>query len=284
MSSPVIERAERATLPLSEIREDGGTQARVQIDSEAVRDYADALNDGAALPPVVVFYDGSDYWLADGFHRLAAARSAEREQIEAEVRRGTKRDAVLHAVGANTTHGLRRSNADKRKAVRLLLEDEEWGKWSDREIAAKAGVSHPFVAKQRCLTGNVASERTYTTKHGTRSTMNTENVGATETERDPTPEVIEPPLRPGFGGDGSTLDVVLPPHDEQELETLAVGNREPEEVRVASDRVARAEAIMAEALAALDRLGVSVFRRFGASHKGCLNGRLDQLEYEAAER
>src|SRR5690606_19453784 len=58
-------------------------------------------------------------------------------------------DAILHSVGANATHGLPRSNAAKRRAVELLLRDEEWSKRSDRWIAEKGGVSHPMVIKMR---------------------------------------------------------------------------------------------------------------------------------------
>lgn len=37
------------------------------------------------------------------------------EWMATEVLRGTKRDAILYSVGANSTHGLRRTNADKRR-------------------------------------------------------------------------------------------------------------------------------------------------------------------------
>jgi hypothetical protein len=52
-------------------------------------------------------------------------------------------------VGANATHGLRRTNADKRRAALTLLQDEEWQRWSNREIARQCGVTHTFVAKLR---------------------------------------------------------------------------------------------------------------------------------------
>jgi len=52
----------------------------------------------------------------------------------------------MHAVGANATHGKRRSNDDKHKAVETLLKDEEWAKWSDRQIAKKCRVCQPFVS------------------------------------------------------------------------------------------------------------------------------------------
>lgn len=64
-------------------------------------------------------------------------------------------------------------------AVLTLLEDAEWATWSDREIARRCAVSHPFVAALRgSVTGNVTSDaRDYTTKHGTTATMNTANIG-----------------------------------------------------------------------------------------------------------
>lgn len=142
--------APRTMLRVDSIRTDGGTQARVELDSTTVFEYMDALIDGVELPPVTVFVDAEEQrWLADGFHRLEAARRARHAVIHAEVRFGSLRDAVLHAAGANASHGLRRTNADKRKAVHILLGDEEWSQWSNRRIAQHAGVSHVFVANVR---------------------------------------------------------------------------------------------------------------------------------------
>ncbi|HEY3379563.1 MAG TPA: MT-A70 family methyltransferase, partial [Armatimonadota bacterium] len=101
------------------------------------------------------------------------------ETFPAEIRPGTLRDAVLYAVGANATHGLRRSNADKHHAVALLLVDRVWGAWSDREIARRTHTSAPFVAKMRSeVTVNVYSEeRTYQNKYGRQTTMQTGRIG-----------------------------------------------------------------------------------------------------------
>jgi uncharacterized ParB-like nuclease family protein len=137
------------TIPLDQIKTDGGTQARAALNEDVVAEYAESIKGGADLPPVVVFQDGKRYWLADGFHRFHAHRKALAESITADVRVGTKRDAILHSVGANAAHGLRRTNADKRCAVKTLLSDKEWGGWSDRQIADACGVSHPFVAALR---------------------------------------------------------------------------------------------------------------------------------------
>ena len=91
------------------------------------------------------------FYLADGFHRLEAYRSAhpDAKEIECRVHPGNRDDALLFACGANTQHGLPRSRSDKMKAVTTLLCSEQWSEWSDREIARQCGVSHGFVAAVR---------------------------------------------------------------------------------------------------------------------------------------
>ena len=134
---------------VEKIRIDCGTQSREKIDQQVVSDYAVALKEGAKFPAVVVFHDGLEYYLADGFHRYLAHVQAGRTEIEAEVKNGTLRDAILYSLSANDSHGLRRTNADKRKSVMTLLEDDEWKQWSSSDIARACKVSHVFVIKLR---------------------------------------------------------------------------------------------------------------------------------------
>jgi hypothetical protein len=133
---------------------DGGAQMRVEMRPETVNEYATEMLNGATFPPVVLFYDGSDLWLADGFHRVEAKRKIGHETIVAEIREGSSRDAILHGAGSNASHGLRRSQADKRRTVELLLKDPEWARWSDRKIAEIAKVDHKTVGTiRKNLTG-----------------------------------------------------------------------------------------------------------------------------------
>jgi len=104
---------------------------------------------GVRFPPVVLFTDGQEYWLADGWHRVLAARRAGLTEIAADVHTGTARDALLYSVSANSAHGLPRTNADKRRAVALLLADSEWSQWSDREIARHCHVDNKVVGSMR---------------------------------------------------------------------------------------------------------------------------------------
>lgn len=166
-------------LKLEQIRTDGGTQPRTALNEATVAEYGEAITEGAKLPPVTVFHDGADYWLADGFHRFHAHRKIGALDINAEVRQGTKRDAILHSVGANAAHGLRRTNEDKRKAVSTLLDDAEWAKWSDREIARQCNVSPHTVADVRksiCAFAQIPHERVVE-RNGKTYEQNTASIG-----------------------------------------------------------------------------------------------------------
>jgi len=137
------------SLLVSQVRAEASTQIRLDLSEQKVEEYIEALATGAEFPPVVVYCDGSAHWLADGFHRLEAYRRCERMYIEAQVREGGQRDAVLYAVGANAAHGLPRSAGDVKNAIRTLLLDEEWGQWSDRAIAEQVQCHHSKVSRLR---------------------------------------------------------------------------------------------------------------------------------------
>jgi len=165
---------------------DAGTQPREKISQDIVDEYAELMKTGTIFPSVVVFREGKNNWLADGYHRLLAAKQNEQTAIDAEIKEGGLRDAILFAMGANSTHGLRRTNKDKHRTVMMLLNDEEWSKWSDNEIAKRCCVSQNFVSEiHRSLKSDLSEdsesdesdECTYTTKHGTPATMKTSNIG-----------------------------------------------------------------------------------------------------------
>ncbi len=181
---------ETVKIPIQSIRRDGGTQPRAAINQAVVEEYAQEMKDGAVFPPVILFNDGKDFWIADGYHRLLASESIGLSEIAAEVRQGTRRDAVLFSCSANATHGLRRSNADKRRAVMMLLQDkQEWSQWSNYQIARQCAVAESFVRKlKKELNCAQSVVTTYTNKHGTLATMNTTNIGKTARPTDKQPE------------------------------------------------------------------------------------------------
>jgi hypothetical protein len=155
----------------------------------------------AEFPAIVVFYDGSNYWLADGFHGVLGGQKAEIAELQADIRQGDKRNAILYSVGANSDHGLRRTNSDKRRAVMTLLDDAEWRQWGDREISRRCNVSDKTVTSTReewhrmnpGVSLRNSEVRKVNTKHGTVTTMKTSNIGKRpkaekQTDYTPSPE------------------------------------------------------------------------------------------------
>lgn len=132
------------------------TQARLATTDAAIDEYAEILQNGGELPPITVFFDGDDYWTADGFHRIEAHKAAGHETIFAEVRDGSKDEAILFACAANAEHGVQRSAGDKRRAVQLVMANPIARKWSDAKIAAHCKVSRWLVSELR--TGMGAEE------------------------------------------------------------------------------------------------------------------------------
>lgn len=105
------------------LRLDGGTQMRERLDDATIDDYAAHLLDGAVFPPVIVFYDGAEYWLADGFHRVWAYRKTWIHSIACQVLSGTRVDAIKYALHANATNGRARSSSDLTRAYRVAVEN-----------------------------------------------------------------------------------------------------------------------------------------------------------------
>jgi len=184
---------------IDSIRIDGGTQTRELINESAVIQYAEDILHGSIFPPIEIFDDGVNKWLVDGFHRLFAHKRAGITEIEVNVHQGTQRDAQFYALGVNDAHGLQRTNADKRKAVMIALNDLEWQDYSDVKLGKTCKVSPTFVAKcKKEAKIERPVEKTYTTRHGTTATMDTSKIGKNTkpTDEEPAKPKVEPVTDP----------------------------------------------------------------------------------------
>lgn len=142
------------TLKLEQIRRNGGTQPREEIDWPLVDQYAEHMTNGDKFPPIEVYYDGFEYWLVNGFHRWHATEKVGNTTIEADVFNGDKSEAQWDSYAANKdqdTAGKRRTNSDKQRAVRAALMHPKAEKMSDVDIAEHIGVSRQMVQKHREL-------------------------------------------------------------------------------------------------------------------------------------
>jgi hypothetical protein len=148
------------------------------------------MRDGAVFAAVVIFKDAKGVnWLADGFHRCAALASISESgtgEIAVDIREGSRRDALLFAAGANASHGLKRSQADRRASVERLLSEPAWAKRADNWLASKAVVS-PHLVKKIRDTLKLQSDEPRETADG--RVMDTSNIGSREPV-DPLPRLL----------------------------------------------------------------------------------------------
>lgn len=233
--------------PIREIVLNQRCQARVEPHPDIVDEYAAAYRSKAKMPPVDVFIvDGAPH-LIDGWHRISGAIKAEATWITCEiVGTGTLEEAVWKALAANQTHGIRRTNEDKRRAVRLALESPIGNEQSNRVIAEHVGVSHPFV--ERIRTDMEASRRAevlgqvadiVATKTGDVETVTTSTVekrrdsaGRMQPARKPAARPVAEPEPEPVAVDYPVEDDVPLPH-EPETPTVGMPPHGPELLRCA---------------------------------------------------
>ena len=188
-------------LGLEQIRTDGGTQPRAELLIEVTEEYAEQMRAGVEFPPITVFFDGKEYWLADGFHRVGAHRRAfgADASIEVEVLQGTQADAQWYSYSVNKTHGLRRNNDDKERAVRAALKHPKSVGLSNCQIAEHCGVDEKTIRKYRRQMGATSEiPKSAETGSGTSQRGQSNPSGRTlATEREP---------RHRTGRDGRTIN------------------------------------------------------------------------------
>jgi N6-adenosine-specific RNA methylase IME4 len=177
---------QRKLVSIDAIRVEVAAKVRLKRNPKVIDRYANAMKNKDVFPPVVVYFDGMTNWLADGLHRLEAAKQAGLTEVEAEVREGTERDALLWAMSANNHHGLRMTNVDKMHAAHILLFDTEWGQLASREIGRLCGLDGKTVEKiRRKLSADFPQMRTVT-RNGKTFMMAAKHVeGQPEQEAEP---------------------------------------------------------------------------------------------------
>jgi hypothetical protein len=163
----------------SQIRRDGQTQHRLEVDPLVIKEYAALMVDGVVFPPVRVWFDGTEYWLADGFHRCAAAERARLSHICAEIRFGTVADAQWDSYAANAGHGLRRTLADMRIVVARALQHPRANLLTNVELAKHLSISEATLRRWRKkLSSSCADDGVrIVTRGSTTYTLHTSEIG-----------------------------------------------------------------------------------------------------------
>lgn len=136
---------------LDRFNKNAPTQMRQKFCDKTIADYVDVLDDDRELPPITVYYDdiSSDYWIIDGWHRFYAHDNFKAHSIDCVIVDCTARGAIEMALSVNSDHGLPLTLADRQHKVEIALEDDEWGRLSDRDLSKLCKVTRRLVKKVR---------------------------------------------------------------------------------------------------------------------------------------
>lgn len=134
---------------LEQIRIDGNTQSRIEIDIATVKEYKDAMEEmpreHIQFPPLCIIQEGANMWLVDGFHRYRAAMALGLTHFRARIETGTLEQAQWKCLSVNIKNGLRRTKQDKHNVVVRALLHPTGQELTDRAIADHCGVVHSTV-------------------------------------------------------------------------------------------------------------------------------------------
>lgn len=194
------------SLPLSALI-GNAIQIREGLLTDVVARYAEQMvifddtvvnHQGDAWPVLAVFEDADGtLYLADGSHRAHAALKIGAVMMQCRVRKGSKVDALRHALGANAKHGHPLSNADKRRAVELALLDPVWTARSNAAIAADIGCSAPFVGTIRAGLETAGKAQAAAARRGADGKMYPVKAPAPAIEREEVKTVLTSTTAPG---------------------------------------------------------------------------------------
>ncbi len=136
-------------IPVGKIIVDPSIQPRASLLNDVhVEDIRLAIRDNKIIPALVVFQmNDGNFLLAEGFHRLEAFKIEGKQTVACEVKIGSRDHAILWAMGSNQSHGLKRTNEDKRRAADEVMKLEP--DWTDGKVAGHIGVTLEFVRRRR---------------------------------------------------------------------------------------------------------------------------------------
>jgi hypothetical protein len=123
-------------------------KVRAGLVPEVVDDYAERYRKREDMPlPLVGDLGALGLRCLDGMHRLHGAKKNGQKALQCEVKTCTEEESLKLALIANDSHGLRRSNDDKRQCVKSAL--LQWSDKSNLAIAQLTRVDDKTVATVR---------------------------------------------------------------------------------------------------------------------------------------
>ncbi len=172
-----------------------GTQIRIATCEEAVQRYCELMEteEGRlSFPPIIVYRDSDgEYWIADGHHRIKAAIRRKLNTIVAEVREGSRADALWESVRANAKNGIMLTKADLHNAMVMLVKHTQK---SNVAIAELIGFSDMTIKRYRdSISGSTNVEPDKTEKPEKSRRVGKDGKSYPSTTKKTSPPKAEPP-------------------------------------------------------------------------------------------
>lgn len=198
-------KSSREKVSTDRIRYDPDLQCRHKVSETTIREYAGLMNQGVEFPdPSCHGVEGnflSPIFIGDGWHRLKAAELRGQTEVYVQLSlhatlEDAREAALLEALGTNIAHGLRRTNADKRRACYLALQN--WSAWTDSKIAEVVGVDHKTVASVRrkmAEQGELDASEKRTGKDGKRRAPRKKSTNLGNSQVDKTVSLVSDPRK-----------------------------------------------------------------------------------------
>jgi hypothetical protein len=159
--APPDERPRADPLPgvqqvlLSALIAEPDLQLRATISDERIAYFREQMAAGVEFPPVDAYWDGTNLWLADGFHRYLAYKRDGADALWVDVHHGSVQDALVWSYRANSSHG-EPLRAPERRAALKRIEAQCRGV-SARVLAKRLGVHSTTIDRLRA--GRIADDR-----------------------------------------------------------------------------------------------------------------------------
>ena len=99
--------------------------------------------------PLSVCFDGSDYWLFDGYHRLEAMKLLGFNACWVRVYRGSRRDALRRYIRDKLKSKGQGNRLVFKHCLRVLSEDPEWSHASSNDLSRLFGRKPAFFETLR---------------------------------------------------------------------------------------------------------------------------------------
>ncbi len=132
-------------IPVTDIKVKRRINPRFELDS----DYIDELVHTDHWPAVIVT---RKMILADGFHRLEAAKKRGDEAIEVDIRDISEEEALALVARLNTTHGKGLTVLELAERIRILTEEQGW---SHRRAGRYFNKDHAWITHRVNIANNL---------------------------------------------------------------------------------------------------------------------------------